>query len=144
VDNFIVRRRHIPLYLGHMQIEEHPHGHTRILLAVIVILGVISAGSIAKYVALKSDSTVNARVLTEYRYNDKVLEFMKTFIVKVLKAENEVSFEDRVTLENQVRDLKDQEITSTWNSFVKAQTELQAQDAVKKLLRLLVEKVRVY
>jgi len=127
-----------------MQIEEHPHGHTRILLAVIVILGVISAGSIAKYVALKSDSTVNARVLTEYRYNDKVLEFMKTFIVKVLKAENEVSFEDRVTLENQVRDLKDQEITSTWNSFVKAQTELQAQDAVKKLLRLLVEKVRVY
>ena len=127
-----------------MQIEEHPHGHTRILLAVIVILGVISAGSIAKYVALKSDSTVNARVLTEYRYNDKVLEFMKTFIVKVLKAENEVSFEDRVTLENQVRDLKDQEITSTWNSFVKAQTELQAQDAVKKLLRLLTEKIRAY
>ena len=144
MDNFIVRTGHIPLYLGHMQIEEHPHGHTRILLAVIVILGVISAGSIAKYVALKSDSTVNARVLTEYRYNDKVLEFMKTFIVKVLKAENEVSFEDRVTLENQVRDLKDQEITSTWNSFVKAQTELQAQDAVKKLLLLLVEKVRVY
>ena len=144
MDNFIVRRGHIPLYLRHMQIEEHPHGHTRILLAVIVILGVVSAGSIAKYVALKSDATVNARVLTEYRYNDKVLEFMKTFIVKVLKAENEVSFEDRVTLENQVRDLKDQEITSTWNSFVKAQTELQAQDAVKKLLRLLVEKVRVY
>ena len=127
-----------------MQIEEHPHGHTRILLAVIVILGVVSAGSIAKYVALKSDATVNARVLTEYRYNDKVLEFMKTFIVKVLEAEDEVSFEDRVTLESMVRDLKDQEITSTWNSFVKAQTELQAQDAVKKLLRLLTEKIRAY
>lgn len=74
--------------------------------------------------------------------NEKILNFTKMFIKKVLQAETEVDFETRLVLENAVRELKDAEIMAAWQDFTKSKTEAEAQDAVKKLLGILVEKIQ--
>lgn len=73
--------------------------------------------------------------------NIKVKNFLDAFIKKVLKAENEVSFEDRLKLENSIRDLNDKEILTLWERFIRAQTSDQVQQSVKNLLEGLVNKI---
>ncbi len=78
-----------------------------------------------------------------FQYDQKVLNFTKMFIGKVLKADGEVSFEDRLQLENAVRDINDKTIFDQWNKFVNAKTSLEAQIEVKNLLEMLVSKVSI-
>ncbi|PIP50723.1 hypothetical protein COX11_02630 [Candidatus Berkelbacteria bacterium CG23_combo_of_CG06-09_8_20_14_all_41_73] len=77
------------------------------------------------------------------KFNDKILDFSKLFIQKVLKAQNEVDFETRLKLENAVRNLGDDEILNQWEKFTGSKTETEAQDNVKQLLELLVNKIKV-
>ena len=74
--------------------------------------------------------------------NNKVIDFASMFIKKVLQAVKEVDFETRLSLENAVRDLKDEEIMSEWQNFVGSKTEAEAQNSVKKLLEILITKIR--
>lgn len=74
--------------------------------------------------------------------NEKALNFTKFFIEKVLKTESEVDFETRLKLENAVRDLNDQKILAQWQKFVDSKTENEAQQEVKNLLELLVNKIK--
>lgn len=74
--------------------------------------------------------------------NEKVFNFYEMFIKKVLQAENEVDFETRLSLENAVRELKDAEIMAAWQEFTASQTEIAAQNAVKKLLGILIDKIQ--
>src|SRR3989344_1591887 len=66
--------------------------------------------------------------------NQKVVDFASLFIKKVLQAEKEVDFETRLSLENAVRELKDEEIKAEWQKFTNSQTEAEAQNSVKRLL----------
>mgnify|MGYP001585986631 FL=1 len=72
--------------------------------------------------------------------NTKIVNFTKLFIEKVLKAEKEVSFEERLILENAVRDLSDNDVLTQWEKFTDSKTETDAQEEVKNLLDLLVKK----
>ncbi|GBD34408.1 hypothetical protein HRbin35_00125 [bacterium HR35] len=72
--------------------------------------------------------------------NRKTLEFLDLFVKKVLKADKEVDFETRLLLENKVRELQDKEILDTWNKFVNSKNETEAQNNVKDLLEILIEK----
>lgn len=74
--------------------------------------------------------------------NQKNLDFALLFIDKVLQANNEIDFDTRLTLENSVRSLDDKEILVQWQKFTSAQDEKDAQDQVKNLLRLLIEKTK--
>ena len=67
--------------------------------------------------------------------------FLNLFIDKVLNAQGEVSFEDRLQLENRVRDLKDPEVLAQWEKFTGSASEEQVQVEVKNLLALLVKKI---
>jgi hypothetical protein len=78
---------------------------------------------------------------TRAALNERVINFTSLFIEKVLKAEAEVDFETRLSLENAVRELKDPEIMSEWQNFISSKTEEQAQNSVKKLLEILVNKI---
>jgi hypothetical protein len=78
--------------------------------------------------------------LKNQQFNTKVVDFSKLFVEKVLKADTEVSFEDRLKLENQVRDLNDPEILAQWEKFTGSTTQDQVQSEVKNLLDLLVKK----
>jgi hypothetical protein len=73
--------------------------------------------------------------------NEKVIDFGKMFVNKILKAEGEVSFEDRLVLENAVRDINSQLVFDQWQKFVNAGNETVAQIELKNLLELLVNKI---
>ncbi len=72
---------------------------------------------------------------------EKVVDFAKLFIEKVLVVDAEVDFETRLELENAVRDLKDDEVMVQWQKFINSETELDAQKEVKNLLKLLIGKI---
>jgi len=92
------------------------------------------------YISLKNVQISQNKLLI-YQYNEKVLNFSKLFIEKVLQAQEEVSFEDRLRLENAVRDLNNKDILNQWNKFTTSKTETQAQTEVKNLLELLINKI---
>jgi len=74
--------------------------------------------------------------------NQKTLEFTKLFIAKVLKSQGEVSFENRLKLENAVRELSDETVLTQWKKFTDSKDEAEAQSNVKDLLDLLVNKIK--
>lgn len=74
--------------------------------------------------------------------NEKVLEFTDFFVEKVIKAETKIDLETRLKLENMAKDIGDEEILVQWQAFVGSKTEIEAQNNVKNLLLLLVNKIR--
>ena len=73
--------------------------------------------------------------------NTKVLHFANLFISKVLRAEGEISFEERLKIENAVRETEDAQILSQWEKFVGAKTEAEAREEIKNLLQLIIDKI---
>lgn len=119
-----------------------PIALSTIIWTVVVLL--LLAGNIFfafGYSSLKSEINENNIVLENRTINDKVLDFTKLFIEKVLKADDEVDFETRLKLENAVRNLDDKEVLSQWQNFIDSKTEVQAQEEVKNLLELLINKI---
>ena len=72
----------------------------------------------------------------------KTADFLKLFIEKVLKNKNEVTFEERLQLENTILDLKDQKILDQWRKFVESKTDKEAQGNATDLLGILADKIR--
>ena len=111
-----------------------------ILTIIILILTTVSIFSGFNYFLARKKLQIVEQQLKVQQNNIEVVNFTKLFIDKVLKAEKEVSFEDRLKLENSVRDLDDDEILALWTKFTASKTEAEAQNAVKNLLELLVKK----
>ena len=111
---------------------------------IIIIISILVAGNAffgaSYFFAYKKAQTI-AQQLKNQQNDAKIVNFTGLFIEKVLKAEKEVSFEDRLRLENAVRDLNDGEVLVQWEKFVDSKTEIEAQNAVKNLLSLLVSKI---
>lgn len=111
-----------------------------------VVIGLLVLGNIVFLIQKQTVETQlrSAELLLESKgYNEKALAFTRMFIQNVLQAEGEISFEDRLQLENAVRDLKDETIIAAWNSFVASKTEIEAQEAVKNLLGLLINRIQI-
>lgn len=107
-----------------------------ILLAGNVFFGV-------KYFVVQKELGQAQTLLETQKTNDKVLEFTNSFIKEVLSAKMEVSFETRLKLENAVRNLEDEEILAQWQKFVDSKTETGAQEEVKNLLEMLLNKIKI-
>jgi len=116
----------------------------KIILTFVILL--LIAGNVFLgyhyFIGQKQFKQIQASLETQ-KFNDKILDFSKLFIQKVLKAQNEVDFETRLKLENTVRDLGDDEILNQWEKFTGSKTETEAQDNVKLLLELLVNKIKL-
>ncbi len=108
-------------------------------IALIVASGVILL-SVGYFLQAQKIQRLQ-KELNVHQTNTNIVSFLSTFIKKVLKAKDEVSFEDRLKLENAVRDLNDKELLSLWESFTQAQTSEQIQQNVKNLLEGLVSKI---
>lgn len=113
-----------------------------ILITVILVLLIGNVFFAAKYFNTRKELSQTQTALEIQTANEKVLEFTKLFIEKVLKADSEVDFETRLKLENAVRELKDKEILDQWNKFVNSQIEIDAQNELEKLLEVLVDKIK--
>jgi len=109
-------------------------------LAIIILFAatLVLAGQyyITRQNLISSENTVKT-----FQYDQKVLNFTKLFVTKVLKADGEVSFDDRLNLENAVRSINDKTIFDQWQKFTNAKTAQEAQIEVKNLLELLVSKI---
>ena len=111
------------------------------VLVLILLAGNIFCG--LKYFSAVKELRQTQSALETQKTNDKILEFTKFFIEKVLKAETEVDFEMRLILENAARNLGDGEIMSQWQKFTESKTEDEAQENVKNLLEILVGKIKI-
>lgn len=112
-----------------------------LILVLILLAGNVFWG--VKYFSLQKELQETQAGLETQKLNEKVLEFTKLFIEKVLKAETEVDFETRLKLENAVRNLDDEEILVQWQKFVESRTEAEAQNEVKNLLEMLINKIKI-
>jgi hypothetical protein len=77
------------------------------------------------------------QIYSTMKVNNNVLLFNRLFVDKVLKAQGEVSYEDRLLLERAVYATNDKGLIDTWHIFLASQTEKEAQQNVLKILSLL-------
>jgi len=112
-----------------------------IVIAVVLVLLAANIVFLIKYSALQKEFIETKKLVESQQINEKNLNFTKLFIDKVLKAEGEVSFEDRLQLENSVRNLEDEQILTYWNNFVESKTPEEAQNEGRNLLDALIKKI---
>jgi len=67
--------------------------------------------------------------------------FMKFFIDTVLNTKSDISFDDRVKLENDIRQLGDKNVTAQWEAFVNSKDTKTAQEIAVKLMSMLGSKM---
>lgn len=113
-------------------------------LAEIIILLLIIGNVFFAYSYISASKKLKAIESTQSKVelNEKVVNFTSLFVKKVLQADKEVDFETRLSLENAVRDLRDDEIMNEWQNFTGSKTEAEAQNSVKKLLGILINKIQ--
>lgn len=69
-------------------------------------------------------------------------KLLKLFVDVVLNTEGKaISYDDRVALENDVRQMKDADIINQWNAFVASTDTKTAQQNAVKLMKLLTNKL---
>ena len=119
-----------------------PFSLSRLFLVIVVLILLIGNGGMAyKYYCSQNELNVNKALLEKQTINKKILNFAKLFVSNVLKAEGEIDFETRLKLESAVRELDDEEVLNKWQLFVNSKTEDAAQNNVKDLLEILMNKI---
>ena len=111
-----------------------------ITFVLSLALNVFLAGS---YFIVRKNFIEVQKFVEQKQLNEKIVSFINLFIEKVLKAEEDVDFEERLTLETTVRDLQDEEVLFQWRKFTESETKEDAQKEVKNLLELLVKKIKI-
>ena len=110
-------------------------------ISVVALILVLFAGVFYLQIKLLVfDKELQGKQLT-CQLNDKVLIFANLFVSKVIKAEKEVSFEDRLKLENAVRDVQNKDLFDQWQKFVGANDETVAKEEMKNLLEMTIKKI---
>ncbi|MEK7644210.1 MAG: hypothetical protein AAB390_02825 [Patescibacteria group bacterium] len=113
-----------------------------VLVIGLLVVSIGSAGVFfVKYRESQSNLARNVALLQESNRINEIAKFNKMFIDRVLINKKQVSFEERLELENAVRGLNDPDILNQWNRFVESPDETAAQGEVKKLLAVLVDKI---
>lgn len=115
---------------------------TKLILTIVISLlflcNIFLAGQLYLSKAELKDTQQLVRVQD---VNTKALFFAKLFVNKILMEKGTVSFEDRLKLENAVRDINDKEILNQWQKFVDSKGGDDSQICVGNLLELLLLKV---
>lgn len=106
---------------------------------LIAVLAVVTLFLGAKYLEQKSELKELRQETAMVEESNETEAFLKLFIDKVLGANGEVSFEDRLKLETEVRDLDNPAILDAWNAFVGSQTSDEAQSNLRALITITVQ-----
>lgn len=112
----------------------------KILIGLVIVFALISAYALMQCYLTKAQLNKANKIIKSQQLNEKVVAFTQLFIDKVLSGQAQVSFDDRLELENAVRGIQDQEIFDQWQKFVKSNAE-EGQANLSKLLKLLVTKI---
>lgn len=112
---------------------------TVILIIILLFLSTVTFFTV--WVLTEQElKTANSNIQVN-QINGRVLTFSRLLTDKVLSGDKEVSFEDRLKLENAVRDLNDQEVLSQWQEFTKSDSGVSSQKYFSQLLKTLLAKI---
>ncbi len=108
---------------------------------VIVALILISAFLVVRISSISAELASARAEIAEHTTDRQVVAFLGLFIDRVLQSDEPVDFDTRLKLENDVRAMNDPSILAQWNAFTASKSEAEAQEAVKDLLDMLVERI---
>ncbi len=112
---------------------------------LILIIVLIASNILFGYLYVSSKVAIrnlNTQIESQ-KTNAKIVLFTQLFMDKVLGGNKQVSFDDRLALENAVRDLNDKDIFDSWQSFTKAKDSNEVQNDFYSLFQLLLKKITV-
>jgi len=114
-----------------------------ILSIIIIALTASDVFFVGQYfVNRKKTEEINQYIVSREQGRE-VLQFLKLFTARVIKAEGQVSFDDRLILEDAVRNLRDQELWDQWQKFLNSQTSDEAQTNLRDLLDALLTRIEL-
>lgn len=113
-------------------------------ITVIIIIALLASSLVYLSIEcflISTEAKSIKNTLKIQQSNEKAQFFAKLFIDKILLSSGTVNFEDRLRLENAVRDIGDPEIMNQWQSFTNSKSDQETQKTVGSMLRLLVDKI---
>lgn len=114
------------------------------LLSNILMLTLVAGNiffSIQYMEGIKQQSNQEDQQQTKATERIQTARFMKLFIDTVLNTKEVISFENRVKLENDIRQLGDKALTTQWEAFIASQDPKSAQGEAVKLMSMLGSKM---
>ena len=116
---------------------------TRLLSNILMLI--LVAGNIffsIQYMdGIQQQSTKDSQEEAKSVERLQTARFLKLFIDTVLNTKELISFENRVKLENDIRQLGDKALTTQWETFVASKDTKLAQEAAVKLMSMLGSKM---
>ncbi len=116
---------------------------TRLMSNVLMLL--LVAGNIffsVQYTQSIKDQAAQANsVVDKDATRIQVARFLKYFIDTVLNTQGTIAFDDRVKLENDIRQIHDSGLTTQWTEFVNSKDSKIAQTNAVKLMSMLTNKM---
>lgn len=111
---------------------------TLIIVFLITYAIVIFLGS--KLILSSMELRVTKDALKIQETNSKAIAFLKLFIEDVLMSKDPVPFEERLQLENAIREINDQKVFDQWQTFLKSEKPDDIRANAKVLLKLVIDK----
>jgi len=109
------------------------------IVGLILSVGIIFLSS--QLFIYKAESLNAEKKIQAQQTNEKILIFTKMFVDKIFRRNPEASFEDRLELENAIRDLNNQEIFDQWRKFTSSVGDDDAQAQAVNLFNLLLNNI---
>jgi len=110
------------------------------ILMLVLVAGNIFF-SIQYTEGIKQQADLAATAVDNSGTRIQAARFMKEFVDIVLNTTGQISLDDRVKLENDVRQIGDSTITTQWMSFVNSKTAKEAQGNAVKLMSMVTNKM---
>ncbi len=110
-----------------------------VLMLILVAMNIFF--SIQYTSNMKTEQNKSEEEIAKSQERLQTARFMKLFIDKVLNPDVEISFEDRVKMESDVRSLGDSLITKQWETFVSSADSQSQQESAVKLMSMLSSKM---
>lgn len=109
------------------------------LMVLLVALNIFFSIQYTQNIRKQDEATIAESNKIEQRL--QTAQFMKFFIDKVLGTNGTISFEDRVKLEADIRDLGDEVLVKQWTTFVSSADSTTAQQSAVKLMSMLANRM---
>ena len=116
---------------------------TRIFSNVLML--VLLCGNI--YFSIQYTSNIklqDEKIITDSAKVDsrlQIAKFLREFIDTVLSTKGTISYDDRVKLESDIRQIKDADLIKIWDMFVASKDSKSAQEGAVKLMSALANKM---
>jgi hypothetical protein len=110
-----------------------------LLMVLLVALNIFFSIQYTQNITKEDNKTIAETARLEERL--QTAQFMKFFIDKVLGTNGTISFEDRVKLEADIRELGDQTLVKQWELFVSSEDSDKAQQSAVRLMSMLANRM---